>query len=269
MTIGAPNLDAADAGHGVCTPSCAFSPAAINQRMVSSPVNGTVIRWGLNVTSFNTSARLRVIRPMGTSALFVGSSATESGLTTGGHTFPTSVSISIGDRIAVEPFVGSVGSVGDSFPLFGAAWEIYNPAPPDGSNGPLFASGFGHYFLVNAEIEASNVITVASTKATKKGTAIVTVHVPNAGTLAAANASAVSASARLAVAKSLILPVTQTVAAPGDVKLTLKPTNATKKRLKEKSKAKGRVTLTYAPNLGTARAQTIKAKLKLKQNGKK
>ena len=183
MTIGAANVNVtADAGHAACTPSCAFSSAAINQRMVSSPVNGTVIRWGFNVTSPNTSARLRVIRPKGTGALFVASSATESGLANGGHTFLASVSISIGDRIAVEPFLGSVGSVGDTFPLFGAAWEIYRPTPPDGSIGPLFASGFGHYFLVNADVEPSSTFTVGKPKLNKKrGTARLPVTVPNAG----------------------------------------------------------------------------------------
>jgi hypothetical protein len=254
VTLGSDLAVLPDSSVSCGAPPCSLSQTELPGRTVSSPVNGTVTRWGVWLSSTG-SARFRVIRPMGTGALFLSSSATEA-IPHGGMPFyfPISLPIAIGDRIAQDD-LGTVG-VPDGVLTAGASIAGFNPPPLDGAAGAAVAATPGVALSLNALVEPTAQFTLVGTKTqAKKGTATVTATLPNPGVLGATGSHVKSASI--------------TAAAPGDVTLKLFPTKAAKKRLKKKGKSGGSVALTFMPSFGAAATRTVAVKLKLKRKRKK
>jgi hypothetical protein len=247
MTV-APNAGAFGCG----SPPCTHSQSALPGVAVASPVNGTVVRWRFQWSSFGGTARLRVIRPLTPSPLFMASSAVETaGNAVDINDFAAAVPISIGDRIGID----NLGTGGNAVGFFGAAGGVtqdWDPAPADGAAvTPTFENTNFELYL-NADVEATNAFSVSKvTKRPKKGTAALTVSLPNPGTLEAAAA--------------LTQPASATLAGPGETTLILKPTKKAGKRLRRKGKAAGPVTLTYTPSFGVASVRTVAVGLKLKR----
>ena len=86
-----------------------------------------------------------------------------------------------------------------------------------------------------------------------KGTATLTVVVPNPGELTGAGKGVKVANAAV---------ISKTVSAPGPVKLKIRAKGKEKARLNETGKVTVRPKITYTPNGGTPSAQSIKVKLK-------
>ncbi|HYG97057.1 MAG TPA: hypothetical protein VD741_08100 [Solirubrobacterales bacterium] len=104
----------------------------------------------------------------------------------------------------------------------------------------------------------SNAFSFGKLKLNKKnGTATLKVNVPGAGTLTAVDAKR--------KAPKRIRNAAATTTAAGVATLTLKPTGAAKKTLKEKGKLKLKALVTFAPAGGTAATQERVLTLKLKR----
>lgn len=88
----------------------------------------------------------------------------------------------------------------------------------------------------------------------RKGTETLSIAVPGAGVLTAANSGK----------RKLFEPVTLTSTAASTLRVLIAPTAATKKVLKKKHKSKVPVMLTFTPTGGTAGTQTVKAVLRMK-----
>jgi len=99
----------------------------------------------------------------------------------------------------------------------------------------------------------------------KKGTARLKVDVPGPGTVVVkdARATTASASAKKKAAKR-IKRASVTAVAGGTVFVTLKPTTAGRKILKEKHKLAIKALVSFTPTGGTTTSQTLEGKLKLK-----
>jgi hypothetical protein len=246
----------ANAGVAGCGgPPCTHSQSVLPGRTVASPVNGTVVRWRFEWSAFGGTARLRVIRPLTPSPLFAAASAVET--TAGGaNDLATSVPISIGDRIGIDDLGGGGNAVG-LIPAPGAADEAWDPAPADGAIAPPTSGNAGFELYLNADVEPTNTFSVGKVaKRAKKGTAALTVTLPNAGTLEPAAKSGLKALAP------------DTLAGPGDAVLALKPTKKARRKLLRKGKAAGKLGLTYTPSFGAPSTQTVKVGLKLKKRRK-
>ena len=89
----------------------------------------------------------------------------------------------------------------------------------------------------------------------KKGTATLTVNVPNPGELTGSGKGVKVASAAGAV-------ISKTVTAPGNVKLTVRAKGKKKRKLNETGRVKLNVTVTYTPTGGDPSTQSTKVKLK-------
>jgi hypothetical protein len=92
------------------------------------------------------------------------------------------------------------------------------------------------------------------TRNKKKGTATITVNVPNPGELTGSGKGVKAASASRAV-------MSKSVAA-GQAKLLIKATGKKKRKLNETGKVKLNVAITYTPTGGSPNTQSVKVKLK-------
>jgi hypothetical protein len=254
VTIGSPMTVPANAGASGCGgPPCTHSQSALPGSTVASPVNGTVVRWRFEWAAFGGTARLRVIRPLTPSPMFTASSAAET--TAGGsNDFATSVPISIGDRIGIDD-LGTGGNASGLTPVTGAVDQAWDPAPADGDSLPPTSGNIDFELYLNADVEPTSSFSVTKVaKQAKRGTAAVTVSLPNPG--------------RLEAAAGLTQPASATLAGPGEATLILKPAKRARKRLRRKGKAAGPVPLTYTPSFGTASTRTVGVGLKLKRKPK-
>jgi hypothetical protein len=97
----------------------------------------------------------------------------------------------------------------------------------------------------------SNVIKIGKKKLNKKnGSAKVSVTVPGAGVLTAKK-------------KKTIKPVSKNPTAAGTLKIALKPTSASLKKLEDKGKLKIKVPVKFTPTGGTTATKKVKVVLKL------
>jgi hypothetical protein len=204
---------------------------------VTSPVNGTVTSWRLRANAA-PNVRLRVLRP--------GGGTTSTGVATSGPAgfagpegisppIATSLPIQIGDGVGLDSPNGNL--------IFGAnilGDTLFWNAPPlaDGSQRAADGNGPMAEVLVQATVEPTNTVTFgAVTRNKKKGTATVTMSVPNAGQLSYSETGV-----------NVTGPVT--VAAPGDVQLAVSALGKKRKKLKRKGKAGVSFTVTFTPTFG-------------------
>jgi len=104
----------------------------------------------------------------------------------------------------------------------------------------------------------SNVFTVGGlTRNKKRGTATLAVNVPNSGELTGSgNGAKVSRASRATVSKTV---------APGTAQLLIKAKGKKKQKLNLTGKVKLNIAVTYTPNGGSPRTQSIKVKLRKKR----
>ncbi len=243
VTIGS-DFSPPASGSTLC--GCTMAQAALPGALVASPVNGTVVRWRIKAHPAGPGPfNLRVLRPLGTAALFLGTSAPESAPGGAIKESGTSLPISIGDLIGVDSPGGAAIEFVDAP---GASRQVWGTIPANGATASPISSQEVENFL-NADIEPTSTVTVAKPKADKKGTATLTVTVPNPGALA--------------VTGRLVKSATAAPTAPGLVELKLRPTPKTRARLREKGKARGRVQVSFTPSFGQASSQSVRLKLRL------
>ena len=223
---------------------------------LSSPVNGTVVRWRIRVGDSTRVTNFRIIRPQGR-GLFTGA-ATSSSVTPPIHattSYAVQLPIQIGDYIGLdccdpdffEPdaefFVGGNAAVRNE-------WQ---PGLADGGPGRAPRSASPYEIALNAEIEPTSTFTLeAITHSKKTGTATIAVKVPNPGELTGSGRGVKVAGAAV---------TRKQLRAPGKVKLLIKAKGKKKRKLNSTGKVRVWPEITYTPIGGSASTQSMKVRL--------
>jgi hypothetical protein len=214
---------------------------------VSSPVNGTVVRWRIRVGDSTRATNLRIIRPMG-GGLFAGAgtSPTEVPPINATTTYNAQLPIRIGDYIGID--CCQIPAPGAEFFVAGAAIRNeWQPLLADG--GPARPPSSTNLYEVALNADITSTFTVDAIKRNKKnGTATLTITVAFAGELTGAGKG-------VKVATS-----SQTVTA-GSVPLLIKAKGKKKKKLNSTGKVKVNPKITYTPTGGETVTKPVKVKL--------
>jgi hypothetical protein len=238
-------------GASESAPGCAVPCTTVNTALttqtaangLASPVNGTVISWRFRSVNAGGSVSLRVLRAVGgVTFTGVGTSAAQSSPGGAGihGPFATALPIQKGD------FVGLNAAPPATVLVDVPATQLYwNPPLADGNSlagtpgGPGGTPG-GREVAVQALVEPTNTVTFGAVRRNKKkGTATVTLSVPNPGQLSYAGAGV-----------NITGPAS--VASLGDVQLTVRATGKKAKKLKRKGKAGASFAVTFTPDFGAA-----------------
>jgi hypothetical protein len=227
-------------------PATSQAPGGLN-----SPVNGTVTSWRAkaNVTDRLTLRVLRQTGGLSFTAAATGAEFNSAGSDTG--QVATSLPIAIGDTIGLNSAMGRLIE-GETT---GATMGSFVPPLADGAT--LAATAVpNREVLVQATIEPTNTVTAGTiVRNKKKGTATVTITVPNAGQLSYTGTGV-----------NVTGPAS--IAAPGDVQVTVRATGKKRKKLNKKGKVSVSFGTTFTPNFGAAGITptnlTLRKKLKKK-----
>ena len=218
---------------------------------VSSPVNGTVVRWRIRVGDSTRVTNLRIIRPLG-GGLFTGAGTSPSVLPpiNATTTYDAQLPIRIGDYIGID--CCQLAGAGAEFFVTGAAIRNeWQPSLADGGPARPPLSTNLYEVALNAEI-ASTFTVDAITRNKKNGTATLTVTVAHAGELTGAGKGVKVANAATS---------NKTITAPGSVQLLIKAKGKKKKKLNSTGKVKVKPKITYTPTGGEAVTKPVKMKL--------
>jgi hypothetical protein len=231
-----------------------------NSYVVPGP--GVITSWSHNAgDGSGMTLTFKVFRKFG-GALFtaVGHSGPFPLLPSTVNTFPANIAVTTGDIIGLRVPTATPGVACD----FEAPAEVgeltTEPDLADGQSGTFAPSSsspfFGYRVNITAVFEPGNTVTVRKTTLNKKkGTATLTVNVPNPGELTGSGKG-------VKVAKAAL--ISKTVTAPGAVKLTIRAKGKKKTTLSETGKVKVKPKITYTPTGGDPRTQSIKVKLRKK-----
>jgi hypothetical protein len=227
---------------------------------LTSPVNGTVTSWRANANTVGTNDNisLQVLRPVsGTTYTGIATSTPQSWPGPAiSPAFSISLPIRIGDAIGLRNpnarliYANTIGAQV-------AAWYVLPGGPlGDGQTRAADMTGNNTEALVQATVEPANSVTTGATANNKKkGTATVSISVPNPGQLSYSGTGV-----------SVTGPAS--VAAPGDVQLTVRATGKKAKKLKKKGKTGVSFGVTFTPKFGAAGITpedlTLRKKLKRK-----
>jgi hypothetical protein len=157
-------------------------------------------------------------------------------------------------RLPVQPgdVIGTItAQPATSACTFSDPGETYMNGPSgsnlaDGESAAFMPGASGRSVNVSAVISPSNIFTLgAVTRNKKKGTATITVSLPNEGELAASGKG-----------------VTATLLGPPNQRLLIRARGKKKKTLNETGKVKLTVAVTYTPTGGDSSTQSVKVKLK-------
>jgi hypothetical protein len=229
----------------------ALSPGLRASGGLSSPLNGTIVRWRIRVGDSTRVTNLRIIRPMG-GGLFTGAgtSAPVTPPVNATTTYTADLPIQIGDYIGID--CCNPGSPGAKFfvsdvPAIRDEWQ---PSLADGGVGRAPFSANLYEVALNADITTTFTLG-AITHHKKKGTATLTVTVPYAGELTGSGRGVRVANA-----------ATTTVTAPGSVQLLIKAKGKKKKKLKSTGVVKVKPKITFTPTGGEPATKSVKFKLK-------
>jgi len=222
---------------------------------LSSPVNGTVVRWRIRVGDYTRITNFRIIRPLGR-GLFAGEGTSPS-VTPAIHattSHKVQLPIRIGDYIGLDCCNLGVFEQGEFFVTgAGAVRNEWQPGLADGGQGRAPSRTNPYEIAINAEINPTSTFTLgALTRNKRTGTATIAVKVPNPGELTVAGRGVKSPNAAI---------TGKQVLAPGRVLLLIKAKGRKKRKLNSTGKVKVRPAITYVPAGGGANTQSMKVRL--------
>jgi hypothetical protein len=220
---------------------------------LSSPVNGTVVRWRIRVGARTRVANLRIIRPLG-GGLFTGAgtSASVTPPTAATTSYDVQLPIRIGDYIGIDCCDPGVFEPDAAFFVTGngAVRNEWQPRLADGGSGRAPLRTNAYEVALNAVINPISTFTLDAIRPNKrKGTATITANVPNPGELTGAGKGVNAA------------VVSRKVRAPGRVRLKIEAKGKKKRKLNSTGKVKVTPEITYAPTGGSASTQSVTVKL--------
>jgi hypothetical protein len=259
VTIGS-NLGREPDSSANYSPRPTFSNVALARSLqapggLSSPLNGTVVRWRIRVGDSTRPTNLRIIRPLGGGFFTAaGTSASVTPPINATSSYATDLLIRIGDYIGID--CCSPGPPGAEFFKSGvpAIRDEWQPSLADG--GPRRPPSSANLYEVALNADITTTFTVdAITRNKKKGTAKLTVTLPFAGELTGAGKG-------IKVANAVN---SMTVSAPGSVRLLIKARGRKKKKkLNSTGEVKVKPKITYTPTGGEPATKSVKLKLKKK-----
>jgi hypothetical protein len=200
---------------------------------------------------------MKVFRPLGGAAYqVVGRDGPRplSAIVAGLNTFPTNIAVKAGDVLGLN--TASAASTACAFIVGpGNLHRERSGDLPDGASdnfGPEFGTTVTN---ATAEVIPSNTFSLgAITRNKKRGTATLTVNVPNPGELVLAGKGLKGASASGAV-------VAKTVTAPGKAKLKIRARGKQRRKLIKTGAVKLKARITYTPTGGDPSTESRKLKL--------
>ena len=253
--------------------------------IVSSPIDGVITRWRMRgYTQGATPAEIlfRVMRPAGTGT-FTAISSTSALLPTtlGTYEFPARVPIQSGDYIGLTQTPGNTAFIDcDGCPGVGADEFFSGPfadnqtrsaTPVNDELVPINANvepdadkdGYGDETQDRCPVDPNTQglcqISFGKLKRnTKKGTAILPVTVPGAGTLSLSGKGLVKQRAAGAYRAAR---ADKTVAGAGTVKLLVEPKGKARRKLNRAGRARVKAIVTYTPSGAPPVAQPKRVKL--------
>jgi hypothetical protein len=263
VTIGS-NLASATSGTSYnCSAACTTANLALTTDVapngLTSPMNGTVTSWRTKSGSTGNPLQLRVLTPV--SALtYTGAGTSAIGTTTGGGIdgpFATSLPIKIGDAIGINN-PNSALIFSDNPAGIQIYWNV--PQLADASTRAGLTRNATET-LVQATVEPTNTLGLSAqpVRNKKRGTATLTISVPNPGQLDFSGTG-------INVAETAAV---KTVTAPGPVKFLISATGKKRKKLNRKGKVGVTATFTFTPTGGAASTQSKSLKLTKKLKRKK
>jgi hypothetical protein len=231
-------------------------PGLVAAGGITSPVNGTVTSWRFKSNSAGQEVQLRVLR--GSDVTYTGAGVSAPTTSVIGINGPstTSLPIRVGDRVGLDASAGAIILSDVGVPSTAVFWNLPPLAEGDTRAGQTVP---GREILVQADVEPANTLDFgAVTRNKKKGTATLTVNVPNPGRLEYSG-TGVNIAETAAV---------KTVTAPGPVRFLIRATGKKRKKLNKKGKVKVAPTFTFTPNAGTAATSSTKVKLLRKRKSR-
>jgi hypothetical protein len=231
-------------------------PATVAPGGLTSPVNGTVTSWGFRSTgaAAGDPVRLRVLRGVTTAVFPTGTGAGTSAAVPDASGVvgpnPTSLAIGAGDSVGLDFNSAVVAANTPSARM--TDWLV--PPLADGSTRDASGTFSNTELLVQATVEPTNTVTFGTVVPNKKkGTATVTMTVPNAGALSYGG-----------LGVKVVGPAS--AAAPGDFQLIVKATGKGRKKLTKKGRASAAFNVGFTPVGGrfgaTNELVTLRKKLK-------
>ena len=168
------------------------------------------------------------------------------------NTFPTNIAVKAGDVLGLNTGDANIAHNACSFEALGELYDFHMGPLPEGQPAE-FGQGGGARLNVTAQLNPTNTVSFGTTTRNKKrGTATLTVNVPNPGELGLSGNGVKSAAAGKAAT---------TVTAPGPVTLLVKAKGKKKRKLNQTGKVKVSPTITFAPAGGDPKSQSLKVKL--------
>jgi hypothetical protein len=241
-----------------CFPTCTLRQVALAPEDgratagLTSPVNGVVTRFGFGVVEANQAGdltiRLRVLRGQ---AGVASSEPLTLRDADGIQTFESELPIAIGDGIGLDTLPsalpGSIG-IGRGSAALNSVAEVFTPPLLDGGPSQTPNSTGPGVLDMNAVIEPTNTFSFSQVAADGKGTATVSVKVPNAGALV--------------VAGKGVKRARKSATAPGVVPLKVRATGKARRKLASSSRVKVTAKVTFTPTGGDARSRSKRLTLK-------
>jgi hypothetical protein len=248
--------------HGVPADVCTFNDVDVVQTTVTSgntyvvPATGTLTSWSHHdLPAGGQQVTMKIFRKVADPATYQAVGHDGPRPLAGGtlNTFPTSIAVKSGDLLGLN-LLSPTGTrcVFTALPADRILGRM--PGLADGASGEFPLDEGGLRLNVSAVVEPSNSFTLGKAKLNKKkGTASLTVNVPNPGELTGSGKGAKVANAAV---------ISKTVSAPGKVKLTIRAKGKKQKTLNETGKVKVKPKITYTPTGGDPNTQSVKVKLK-------
>jgi hypothetical protein len=232
----------------VSLPSARQAPGGL-----SSPVNGTVVRWRIRVGDSTRITNLRIIRRLG-SGLFTGAgtSASVTPRTAATTSYRVQLPIRIGDYVGLDCCDPGIFEPDAEFFVTGnaAVRNEWQPRLADNAGGRAPLRTNGYEIALNADINPISTFTLdAITRNKNKGTATITANLPNPGELTGSGRGVNAA------------VISRKVRAPGRVRLLIKAKGKKKRKLNSTGKVRVRPEITYTPTGGDANTRSVKLKL--------
>jgi hypothetical protein len=223
-------------------------------------VTGTIISWSTEAgASAGQALTLKVFRPLGGTTYRVAGHDGPHLLSAGTlNTFPATVPVRAGDVLGSS--IPAAEATGCNFVVPGDSYPFREAELADGESADFTGDFTGvqanRRLDISAAVSPSNSFTLGPiTRNEKKGTATLTVKVPNPGKLTGSGTG-------VKVAGATGPLISKTVSAPGAVKLTIRANGKKKRKLNETGKVQVNPRITYTPAGGDPSTQPTKVKLK-------
>jgi hypothetical protein len=220
------------------------------------PGNGTITSWTVEGGDDRGTLTMKIFRKLGDPARFqvVGHAGPQVRTPGGvaGNTFPANVRVRPGDLLGLHTVTATPCAFKDPPGRLAIL-------PGDLADGA--AADFGPATEIALDIRAvfvpDNTFTFGGTTRNKnRGTATLTVNVPNPGDLTGSGMNVKAAGAAV---------ISKTVTAPGDVKLTIRAKGKKRRKLNDTGQVTVKPAITYTPTGGDPSTQSRTLKLKKKR----